>query len=90
MSAPERRLLWALAIGAVVFALTAGDTNAWFFNLLVGAAYGVPVTLVVWCLLEGMSWVVESRQSTPPPPPTKSSNVRVMRRYGVNDDRRPE
>jgi len=82
--------LWALAIGAVVFALTAGETNAWFFNLLVGAAYGVPVTIVVWCLLEGMSWVVEARQPTPPPAAPKSSNVRVMRRYNTADDRRPE
>ena len=91
MSAPERRLLWALLVGAVVFGFKAGETNAWFFNLLVGAAYAVPATIAAWALLEGVSWAVKSpdpQQQTPRQP----SNVRVMDRdrYTRGDDRRPE
>ena len=33
MSAPEKRMAWALVVGAIVTGFMAGDTNSWWFNL---------------------------------------------------------
>lgn len=92
MTAAERRLVWALIIGGLVFGLTAGKTDAWLLNVLIGAAYGVPATIAIWCLLEGVAWVTEARRDAPSAPPRQPSNVRVMDRdrYTRNDEKRPE
>jgi hypothetical protein len=89
MSAPEKRMAWALLVGAIVTGLMAGDTNAWGYNWLVGLVPGVFAWLVAWILLEGIAWNVredKARQSTP-----TRSNVRTLpRRYMTDELGRPE
>lgn len=89
MSAPEKRMAWALLIGAVVTGLLAGDTNSWWFNWLVGIVPGFFAWLSAWILLEGVAWNLENRPKAPTAGPP--SNVRTLpNRYVSDDPRRPE
>ena len=76
MSAPEKRMAWALVVGAIVTGFMAGDTNSWWVNWLVGIVPGAFAWLVAWILLEGVAWNVDAKQSRPKTPPV--SNVRRL------------
>ena len=86
MKSAERRFTWALIAGGLATGLGAADTNAPMFNLLVGLAWGVPVWIGVWCLLELLHYLQESRDEAGNLKPGKprSSNVYVM--YGRPDE----
>ena len=89
MSAPEKRMAWALLVGAIVTGLMAGDTNAWGYNWLVGLVPGVFAWLAAWILLEGIAWNV--RESDKPVTPPTKSNVRTLpNRYMRDESGRPE
>ena len=89
MTAPEKRMAWALAVGAIVTGLMAGDTNSWWFNWLVGIVPGFFAWLTAWVLLEGIAWNQRAENQTPAPP-TKS-NVRTLpNRYTRDEQGRPE
>ena len=89
MSAPEKRMAWALLVGAIVTGLMAGDTNAWGYNWLVGLVPGVFAWLAAWILLEGIAWNV--RESDKPATPATKSNVRTLpNRYMRDESGRPE
>ena len=89
LSAPEKRMAWALLVGAIVTGLMAGDTNAWGYNWLVGVVPGFFAWLVTWILLEGIAWNVREHKA-PPPAPAKS-NVRTLpRRHMRDEEGRPE
>ena len=85
MKSAERRFTWAVIAGGLATGLGAADTNAPAFNLLVGLAWGVPVWIGVWCLLELLHYLQESRDESGRLKPSKprSSNVYVM--YGRPD-----
>lgn len=86
MKSAERRFTWAVIAGGLATGLGAADTNAPAFNLLVGLAWGVPVWIGVWCLLELLHYLQESRDESGRLKPSKprSSNVYVM--YGHPDE----
>lgn len=89
MSAPEKRMAWALLVGAIVTGLMAGDTNNWAYNWLVGLVPGVFAWLAAWILLEGIAWNVDVKQSRPKSEPV--SNVRRLpNRYMSDETGRPE
>lgn len=89
MSAPEKRMAWALLVGAIVTGLMAGDTNAWGYNWLVGLVPGVFAWLAAWILLEGIAWNVREHDKAPTPPTT--SNVRTLpQRHMRHEEGRPE
>ena len=89
MSAPEKRMAWALLVGAIVTGLMAGETNAWGYNWLVGLVPGAFAWLAAWILLEGIAWNVRENDK-PATPPTKS-NVRTLpNRYMRDESGRPE
>lgn len=89
MSAPEKRMAWALLVGAIVTGLMAGETNSWAYNWLVGLVPGVFAWLAAWVLLEGIAWNVredKGRRSTVAP-----SNVRTLPTRHMRDELgRPE
>lgn len=90
MSAVEKRMAWALLVGAIVTGLMAGDTNAWGYNWLVGLVPGVFAWLTAWIVLEGIAWNVRENDKAPTAPPTKS-NVRALpNRYMRDESGRPE
>lgn len=84
MSAPEKRMAWALVVGAIVTGLMAGDTNNWPYNWLVGIVPGAVAWLAAWILLEGIAWNVEAREAQRRPEPV--SNVRRLPSRYVGDD----
>lgn len=87
MSAPEKRMAWALVVGAIVTGFMAGDTNSWWFNWLVGIVPGFFAWLGAWILLEGVAWNFDNREAAPNPP----SNVRRLpNRYTRGDGGVPE
>ena len=89
MSAPEKRMAWALVVGAVVTGFMAGDTNSWWFNWLVGIVPGFFAWLGAWILLEGVAWNYDAKQNQPAGPQT--SNVRRLPNRYMNDEAgRPE
>lgn len=89
MSAPEKRMAWALVVGAIVTGFMAGDTNNWWFNWFVGLVPGVFAWLVAWILLEGIAWNVDAKQSRPSSEPV--SNVRRLPNRHMRDEAgRPE
>lgn len=89
MSAPEKRMAWALVVGAIVTGFMAGDTNSWWVNWLVGIVPGAFAWLVAWILLEGVAWNVDAKQSRPQAPPV--SNVRRLpNRHMVDGSGRSE
>ena len=89
MSAPEKRMAWALVVGAVVTGFMAGDTNNWWFNWLVGIVPGFFAWLTAWVLLEGVAWNFDAKQNQAPVQQT--SNVRRLpNRYMTDDTGRPE
>lgn len=89
MSAPEKRMAWALVVGALVTGLMAGDTNNWAYNWLVGIVPGAVAWLTAWILLEGVAWNFDAKQSRPRSEPV--SNVRRLPdRYMRDETGRPE
>jgi len=87
VSAPEKRMAWALVVGALVTGFMAGDTNSWWFNWLVGIVPGFFAWLLAWILLEGIAW--NQRPENQPTPPR--SNVRTLpRRHMADEQGRPE
>lgn len=89
MSAPEKRMAWALVVGAIVTGFMAGDTNSWWVNWLVGIVPGFFAWLTAWILLEGIAWNVEAKQqqATAQPP---SNVTRMPNRYTRGDDGVPQ
>ena len=89
MSAPEKRMAWALVVGAVVTGFMAGETNNVWFNWFVGLVPGVVAWLSAWILLEGVAWNFDAKQSRSEPEPV--SNVRRLPdRYMHNESGHPE
>jgi hypothetical protein len=84
MSAPEKRMAWALLVGAIVTGLMAGDTNSWGYNWLVGLVPGVFAWLAAWIVLEGIAWNV--REDKARQPTTAKSNVRAFPQRSARDD----
>ena len=82
MRSAERRFTWALIAGGLATGLGAGHTDAPVFNILVGLAWGVPVWIGTWAVLELAYYMQESRDEAGNIKPAKarSSNVYVM--YG--------
>lgn len=80
MRSAERRFTWALVAGAIATGIGAGHTDAPFYNFLVGIAWGVPVWIGTWCLLELLHYLQETRDEAGNLKPSKprSSNVYVM------------
>lgn len=80
MRSAERRFTWALIAGGIATGLGAGHTDAPIFNILVGLAWGVPVWIGVWCVLELAYYLQESRDEAGniKPQRPRSSNVYVM------------
>lgn len=80
MRSAERRFTWALIAGGLATGLGAGDTNSPVYNTLVGLAWGVPVWIGVWCLLELLYYLQSSRDEAGNIKPAKprSSNVYVV------------
>jgi hypothetical protein len=78
---------WALLVGAIVTGFTAGDTNSWWFNWLVGIVPGFFAWLVTWVLLEGLAW----NQRPENRPKSVPSNVRTLPSRHLRDELgRPE
>lgn len=89
MSAPEKRMAWALVVGAIVTGFMAGDTNSWWVNWLVGIVPGFFAWLTAWILLEGIAWNVDAKQNQATAP--QASNVRRLpNRYTRGDNGVPE
>lgn len=89
MSAPEKRMAWALLVGAVVTGLMAGDTNSWWFNWLVGMVPGFFAWLGAWLILEGVAWNFDVKRTRVVEAPR--SNVRTLpSRYVRDEVGRPE
>lgn len=86
MRSAERRFTWALIAGAIATGLGAGHTDAPVFNILVGLAWGVPVWIGAWAVLELAYYMQESRDEAGNIKPAKarSSNVYVM--YGRDSE----
>ena len=80
MRSAERRFTWALIAGGIATGLGAGHTDAPLYNILVGIAWGVPVWIGTWCLLETLHYLQESRDDAGniKRQPPRSSNVYVM------------
>jgi hypothetical protein len=80
MRSAERRLTWALIAGGIATGLGAGHTDAPLYNILVGIAWGVPVWIGTWALLETLHYLQESRDEDGniKRQPARSSNVYVM------------
>jgi len=89
VSAPEKRMAWALLVGAIVTGLMAGDTNSWGYNWLVGLVPGVFAWLAAWILLEGIAWNVRENDKAPTAP-TRSNVRRLPDRYMRDEHGRPE
>jgi hypothetical protein len=89
MKSAERRFTWALIAGGFATGIGAADTNSPAFNLLIGLAWGVPIFIAVWAVLEGIYYLQDSRDDSGhiKPRPPRSSNVYVM--HG-RPDRDPE
>lgn len=88
MRSAERRFTWALIAGAVATGFGAAHTDAPIYNLLVGVAWGVPVFIGAWAVLETLHFLQESRDEAGGFKPTKprSSNVYIMHGRPVDDD----
>ena len=86
MRSAERRFTWALIAGGLATGLGAADTDSWMFNALVGLAWGVPVWIATWAVLELAYYMQESRDEAGnvKRAPQRSSNVYVM--YGRTDE----
>jgi hypothetical protein len=86
MRSAERRFTWALIAGAVATGLGAGHTNAPFYNVLVGIAWGVPVWIGAWAVLELLHYLQESRDEAGnlKRPTPRGATVHVM--YGRPED----
>ena len=86
MRSAERRFTWALIAGAIATGIGAGHTDAPVYNILVGLAWGVPVWIGAWAVLELAYYLQESRDESGRIKPSKprSSNVYVM--YGRPDE----
>jgi len=82
MRSPERRFTWALIAGALVTGIAAPHTNAPFYNFLIGLAWGVPVWIATWAVLETLNYLQETRdeQGKRKPPRPRGATVHVM--YG--------
>lgn len=80
MRSAERRFTWALIAGGLATGLGAGHTDAPLFNILVGLAWGVPVWIGTWAVLELAHYMQESRDEAGnvKPRASRSSNVYVM------------
>lgn len=80
MRSAERRFTWALIAGAVATGIGAGHTDAPLYNILVGLAWGVPVWIGAWAVLELAYYMQESRDEAGniKPAPPRSSNVYIM------------
>ena len=87
MKSAERRFTWALIAGGLATGLGAADTDSWMFNALVGLAWGVPVWIAVWCLLELLYYLQESRDNTGriPQERKRGTNVYVIGRETGGD-----
>lgn len=80
MRSAERRFTWALIAGAIATGFGAADSNAPAYNILIGLAWGVPVFIAAWAVLEGIFWLQSSRDEAGNlKPAPRSSNVHVMR-----------
>lgn len=77
MRSAERRFTWALIAGGIATGLGAGQTNSAIYNVLVGVAWGVPVFIGTWAVLEALTYLQEVRDA-PPRRPSRSSNVYIM------------
>lgn len=84
MNSAERRFTWALIAGAVATGFGAADTNAPLFNLLVGIAWGVPIFIAAWGLLELLHYLGEVRD---PSGSFKSERPRVSNVHVIYGDR---
>jgi hypothetical protein len=82
MRSAERRFTWALIAGGLATGLGAGHTDSPVFNLLVGVAWGVPVWIGTWAVLELLHYLQESRDESGnfKRPAPRSATVHVM--YG--------
>ncbi len=78
MRSAERRFTWAVIAGAVATGLGAADTNAVFYNLLIGVAWGVPVFIGTWAVLEGLTYLQEARDERNRPRRPRTGNVYAM------------
>jgi hypothetical protein len=89
MRSAERRFTWALIAGGIATGLGAGHTDAPVFNILVGLAWGVPVWIAAWCVLELAYYMQESRDASGNVKPERSraSNVHVMPGRSVDGER---
>lgn len=86
MRSAERRFTWAVIAGAIATGIGAGHTDAPVFNILVGLAWGVPVWIGAWAVLEGLHYLQATRdeEGNPRPAKPRSSNVYVM--YGRDEE----
>ena len=85
MRSAERRFTWALIAGGLATGLGAGHTDAPLYNILVGIAWGVPVWIGTWALLETLHYLQESRDEAGNlRRPTRGATVHVM--YGRRED----
>lgn len=86
MRSAERRFTWALIAGAIATGVGAGHTDAPLYNILVGIAWGVPVWIAAWAVLETLHYLQATRDDAGNVKPAKarSSNVYVM--YGRPDE----
>jgi hypothetical protein len=90
MSAAEKRMAWALVIGAVVTGFMAGDTNSWWVNWLVGIVPGFFAWLTAWILLEGVAWNVDAKAEAAAAARTQPSNVRRLPYADRGDEGMPQ
>jgi hypothetical protein len=86
MRSAERRFTWALVAGAVATGIGAGHTDAPVFNVLIGLAWGVPIWIAAWAVLEGIYYLQETRDEdgNAKPRRAKTSNIYVM--HGRTDE----
>jgi hypothetical protein len=80
MRSAERRFTWALLAGGIATGLGAGHTDAPLYNILVGIAWGVPVWIATWAVLETLHYLQESRDEAGnlKRPTPRSATVHVM------------
>lgn len=82
MRSAERRLTWAVVAGAVATGIAAPHTTAPLYNILIGLSWGVPIFIGVWAVLEGLTYLQETRDEAGnvKRQPSRSSNVYIMPR----------
>jgi hypothetical protein len=85
MRSAERRFTWALIAGGIATGLGAGHTDAPLYNVLVGLAWGVPVWIGTWAVLEWLSYLQEIRDEAGKPRPARPRGATVHVMYGRPD-----